>query len=271
MGERVLDVGCGTGRLATELAKRGARVWGIDPSEEMLTQARSNAAGTVAFKRGKAEAMPFKDGWFDRAVFRLVVHLLDRRRAFTEIARVLAPRGGRPPPLSGRRRAGRRTSRCGVRRCPCAQARPGGPAHPHGRARAGSRPLHLHPPASRRADVRRRARPRRARAARRRRGRARVARRRRGSRLDVSSRASRADRQRGRCRVSRSGNQRARERGSSKSPGREVRTTATSPHERLAARLHPNRPNGGASSTRPGAGSTIRAHPTRTGRRSRST
>jgi ubiquinone/menaquinone biosynthesis C-methylase UbiE len=90
----VLDVGCGTGRLAIALAERGARVWGVDPSEEMLREARSNAGGKASFKQASAEALPFKDGWFERAVFRLVVHLVDRPRAFLEIARVLGP-GGR--------------------------------------------------------------------------------------------------------------------------------------------------------------------------------
>lgn len=94
MGHRVLDVGCGTGRLAAALAERGARVWGVDPSEEMLRQARSNAAGKASFKQAPAEALPFKDGWFQRTVLRLVVHLVDRPRAFPEIRRVLGP-GGR--------------------------------------------------------------------------------------------------------------------------------------------------------------------------------
>ncbi len=69
-------------------------MWGIDPSEEMLAQARAHADGKVALKRASAEALPFKDGWFEAAVFRLVVHLLDRPRAFAETRRVLEP-GGR--------------------------------------------------------------------------------------------------------------------------------------------------------------------------------
>ena len=91
---RVLDVGCGTGTLAAALAERGARVWGVDPSPEMLAQARKVSGPTVGFKRGRAEALPFKAGWFDRAVFRLVIHLVDRPAALREAARVLVP-GGR--------------------------------------------------------------------------------------------------------------------------------------------------------------------------------
>ena len=90
----MLEVGCGTGRLAAALAERGARVWGVDPSADMLAQARAAAGKRVGFKQGGAEALPFKDGWFERAVLRLVVHLVDRERALPELARVVVP-GGR--------------------------------------------------------------------------------------------------------------------------------------------------------------------------------
>lgn len=93
-GRRVLDVGCGTGALAFALAERGSRVWGVDPSEEMLAVARGRAGREVGLKRGRAEELPFRDGWFERAVLRLVVHLVDRARALPELARVLVP-GGR--------------------------------------------------------------------------------------------------------------------------------------------------------------------------------
>jgi SAM-dependent methyltransferase len=79
--------------LAAALAERGAKVWGVDPSEEMLAVARA-AGKRVGLKRGRAEDLPFKDGWFERAVMRLVVHLVDRGLALPELARVLAP-GGR--------------------------------------------------------------------------------------------------------------------------------------------------------------------------------
>jgi ubiquinone/menaquinone biosynthesis C-methylase UbiE len=93
-GRRVLDVGCGTGLLALALTERGAKVWGVDPSDEMLAQARAAAGHRVGLKLGRAESLPFKHGWFERATLRLVVHLVDRERAFPELARVLAP-GGR--------------------------------------------------------------------------------------------------------------------------------------------------------------------------------
>jgi ubiquinone/menaquinone biosynthesis C-methylase UbiE len=93
-GRRVLDLGCGTGRLSAALAERGAKVWGVDPSAEMLAQARAAVGTRVGLKQGHAEALPFKDGWFERAVLRLVAHLVDRSRALPELARVLAP-GGR--------------------------------------------------------------------------------------------------------------------------------------------------------------------------------
>jgi ubiquinone/menaquinone biosynthesis C-methylase UbiE len=93
-GRRVLEVGCGTGRLASRLAERyGARVWGIDPTAEMLAQARRRAPRGVGFKLARAEALPFADGWFERAVMWLVVHLVDRPRAFAEVRRVLRPDG----------------------------------------------------------------------------------------------------------------------------------------------------------------------------------
>jgi SAM-dependent methyltransferase len=60
----------------------------------MLAVARRKAGRGVGFRRGRAEELPFKDGWFERAVMRLSVHLVDRPRAFAEVRRVLAA-GGR--------------------------------------------------------------------------------------------------------------------------------------------------------------------------------
>jgi len=88
-GRRVLDVGAGTGQLAAALAERAAgRVWAVDPSPEMLEVARRRVPDGVGLKQGAAEALPFKDGWFERTVTRLSLHLWDRPRAFAELRRV---------------------------------------------------------------------------------------------------------------------------------------------------------------------------------------
>jgi ubiquinone/menaquinone biosynthesis C-methylase UbiE len=91
-GQRVLDVGCGTGRLAAALAD-DARVWGIDESPEMLAVAKKRVPPTVRLKRGRAESPPFKDGWFDRLAYWLVIHLLDRAAAFAAARRLLGAEG----------------------------------------------------------------------------------------------------------------------------------------------------------------------------------
>ena len=93
-GRRVLDLGCGTGRLSKELAEGGvAKVWGVDASQEMLAVARQNVPNGVGLKEGRAEQLPFRDAWFDRVVVWLVCHLVDRPAAFREVARVLVPEG----------------------------------------------------------------------------------------------------------------------------------------------------------------------------------
>ena len=86
----MLDIGCGTGRAAEALAARGSRVWGVEPEPEMAALARKRVS-TV--KVAPAERLPFKDGWFERALMWLVVHLVDRPRALAEAARVLGPDG----------------------------------------------------------------------------------------------------------------------------------------------------------------------------------
>ena len=93
-GRRVLDCGCGTGRLSQALAESAAsKVWGIDPEPEMLRVAAGNVPAGVGLKSGRAEDLPFRDGWFERAVLWLVCHLVDRQVAFRELRRVLADDG----------------------------------------------------------------------------------------------------------------------------------------------------------------------------------
>ena len=70
------------------------RAWGVDPSVEMIAYARKRAGRAVGLKVGRAETLPFRDAWFERALYRLVVHLIERPTAFREAVRVLIP-GGR--------------------------------------------------------------------------------------------------------------------------------------------------------------------------------
>lgn len=91
--KRVLDIGCGTGVHAAIFAKRfGCEVAGIDASRGMLGKARDKLPD-ADFRHGVAEDLPFRDGAFDAALMMLVVHHLDRPRAFVEARRILAPEG----------------------------------------------------------------------------------------------------------------------------------------------------------------------------------
>jgi ubiquinone/menaquinone biosynthesis C-methylase UbiE len=102
-GEHVLDVGCGTGTLALEVARRAGRagrVTGIDPSTEQITRARSKVARhnvPIEFQLGVIEQLPFSDRSFDVVLSTLMMHHLPaslKRQGLAEIARVLKP-GGR--------------------------------------------------------------------------------------------------------------------------------------------------------------------------------
>jgi len=91
---RLLDVGCGPGAMTRRLAARlGIDAVGIDPSAEMLQVARSDAAPRCEYVEGQAEALPFEDGSFGRALMQTSVHLMDRPAAFAEARRVLAEDG----------------------------------------------------------------------------------------------------------------------------------------------------------------------------------
>lgn len=93
-GRRILDVGCGTGALAAALAERAhAKVWGVDEDVEMLAVASDRVSASVGLKQARAEALPFRDGWFERVTLSLVVHLVDRPVALAEARRVLAAEG----------------------------------------------------------------------------------------------------------------------------------------------------------------------------------
>ena len=102
-GESVLEVGCGTGEVALRAKARvgpSGSVAGIDPSPEMIAEARRKAARSkldIDYRVATVEALPFADATFDVVLSSLMMHHLPedlKPRALAEIRRVLKP-GGR--------------------------------------------------------------------------------------------------------------------------------------------------------------------------------
>ena len=93
-GERILDIGTGTGLAARRLSALGARVTGIDLGAELIDAARKLGPG-VDFQVGDAEQLSFEDGSFDAAISTFGIMFVNRpEAAAAEIARVCR-RGGR--------------------------------------------------------------------------------------------------------------------------------------------------------------------------------
>jgi SAM-dependent methyltransferase len=96
-GDRVLDVGCGTGSLAWEIARTtlASRVVGIDPSEGFLNYARSHYSDPrLTFELGDAQNLACPDAAFDRCVGLLVLrHIPDAMKATLEMRRATRPGG----------------------------------------------------------------------------------------------------------------------------------------------------------------------------------
>ncbi|MCZ7567634.1 MAG: class I SAM-dependent methyltransferase [Ardenticatenaceae bacterium] len=101
-GEKVLDVGCGTGTLAVAIKSQvgASEVHGIDASPEMIQVAKEKSAkngSDIDFRVALIEAIPFPDASFDLVTSSLMLHHLPddlKAKGFLEIRRVLKP-GGR--------------------------------------------------------------------------------------------------------------------------------------------------------------------------------
>jgi len=96
-GERILDVGCGTGNAALLAARAGASVLGVDPATRLLEVARDRAAAEdldVEFAAGEAAALPAADASCDGVVSVFGVIFADPQAAADELVRVVRP-GGR--------------------------------------------------------------------------------------------------------------------------------------------------------------------------------
>jgi len=98
-GQTALDVGCGVGTTAIQMARRfGTAVTAIDISPIMLERARRNVrrAGlerNIEIEQGDILALRFADNTFDRVIAEAVTMFVDRRRAARELVRVCRPNG----------------------------------------------------------------------------------------------------------------------------------------------------------------------------------
>lgn len=94
-GDRVIDLGCGTGLLLKGVDDVGASLVGIDTAESMLALALKELSRNAALVRAGGEQAPFADATFDVALSRAVIqHVASPRTYLAEAWRILKP-GGR--------------------------------------------------------------------------------------------------------------------------------------------------------------------------------
>ena len=94
-GERVLEIGCGTGSDLLQFAKHGAHATGIDITPEHLRLAQERVGQLAEVREAEATSLPFPDESFDYVYSHGVLHHIENpRRVVDEIFRVLKP-GGR--------------------------------------------------------------------------------------------------------------------------------------------------------------------------------
>ena len=93
-GQKVLDVGCGSGDDVKKCEESGLEAYGIDVSEKMCSVAQSSIGHPERIKIGTYEQIPFEDQFFDVIFGRYSLHYLKNfNKAYLEMGRVLRPGG----------------------------------------------------------------------------------------------------------------------------------------------------------------------------------
>jgi ubiquinone/menaquinone biosynthesis C-methylase UbiE len=96
-GDRVLDLGCGTGMLAIAFARAGLAVTAMDPEPEMLEQARANvqsAGVTVTWRQGGSGDLDISMGPYRLVTIGRAFHWMDRAGTLVLLDKIVAPAGG---------------------------------------------------------------------------------------------------------------------------------------------------------------------------------
>lgn len=90
--KKILEIGCGTGRISALLSQKTSFLVAIDPDENAIEIARANIPG-VDFSVGSGEKLNFADNLFDGVIFTLSLHHQNCRKALGEAARVVKTGG----------------------------------------------------------------------------------------------------------------------------------------------------------------------------------
>ncbi len=90
----VVDIGCGTGRSMLWHLRRGAEVFGADPSPEMLAQASKKPGATARLVQAEASELPFADDVADLSICSFALsYFQDLQRSLRELSRITKPTG----------------------------------------------------------------------------------------------------------------------------------------------------------------------------------
>ena len=80
---KILEIGCGTGRISSNLSTKTNLIIDIDPDENAIKKARADVSG-VEFRVGSGEALNFPAAFFDIVIFTLSLHHQDSQKALNE-------------------------------------------------------------------------------------------------------------------------------------------------------------------------------------------